>query len=67
MGDFDGGEVGRGEVYRVIALTLMTLARASAPFQERLHPVRLMELIDVWFLIPLQSTTKGEKKSQIKD
>lgn len=62
---FDGGK--RGKVFSVTVLTLMTLARASAPFQERLHPVRLMELMDVWFLMPLQSTTKGNKKSQIKD
>lgn len=54
---------GGGEVYRVTALTLMTLARASAPLLERLQPVRLMELMEVWFLIPLQRTTKGKKIS----
>lgn len=63
-----GVRSGGGEVYRVIALTLMTLARASAPFQERLQPVRLMELMDVWFLMPLQSTAKETKnlRSRIK-
>lgn len=39
----------------------MTLARASAPLLERLQPVRLMELMEVWFFIPLQSTIKEKK------
>ena len=51
----DGGRVGgRGKMTG--SLTLMTLARASAPLLERLQPVRLMELMEVWFLIPLHNT-----------
>ena len=34
----------------------MTLARESAPFDVKLQPVKLTELIDVEFLIPLHTT-----------
>jgi len=34
----------------------MTLAKESAPLAERLQPVKLMELMEVEFLMPLHTT-----------
>ena len=60
----DGGVVG-GRRKMTGSLTLMTLARASAPLLERLQPVRLMELMEVWFLIPLHNTAQKQTHKRL--
>ena len=44
--------------------TLITFANESAPFHDRLQPVKFTELIEAEFLIPLQ-ITENEKQNNI--
>lgn len=42
-------------------LTLMTLANESAPLEDKLHPVKLIEFIVVEFFKPLHRTESKTK------